>query len=71
MILNDYFARDENRIYGINDERTGWTAIKEADRETFKVILGRFAQDKNTIFYLRNILENVDTSSFVVISGTH
>ena len=71
VILNDYFARDENRIYGINDERTGWTAIKEADRETFKVILGRFAQDKNTIFYLRNILEKVDTSSFVVISGTH
>jgi|GEM_PF-2641267 len=34
-------------------------------------MLGRFAQDRNAIFYLRNIFEKVDRDSFVVISGTH
>lgn len=71
MILNDYFARDEKNVYGLNDEKNGWTIIDTADLETFKVILGRFAQDKNAIFSLRQKLENVDRKSFVVISGTH
>lgn len=71
VILNDYFARDEKNVYGLNDEKNGWTIIDIADRETFKVILGRFAQDKNTIFSLRQKLENVDRKSFVVISGAH
>lgn len=71
MILNDYFARDEKNVYGLNNERNGWAIIDTADRETFKVMLGKFAQDKNAIFYLRDRLENVDRKSFVVISGTH
>lgn len=71
MILNDYFARDEKQVYGINTDKNGWVAINGADRETFKVILGRFAQDKNNIFYQNTILEKVDRGSFVVISGTH
>jgi len=71
VIFNDYFARDEKHIYGINDEWTGWSVIEKADYETFRVMLGRFAQDRNAIFYLRNIFEKVDRDSFVVISGTH
>ncbi len=35
------------------------------------MILGRFAQDKNHIFYLREVLEKAEKKSFVVISGTH
>jgi hypothetical protein len=71
VILNDYFARDEKKVYGVNDKQSGWVVIDTADRETFKVILGRFAQDKNHIFYLRKFLEKVDKTTFVVISGTH
>jgi len=71
VILNDFFARDEKNAYTINSERTGWTAIEGADRETFKVILGRFAQDKNSIFSFWEKLQDIDQKSFVIISGTH
>lgn len=71
VILNDFFARDENKVYGINDARTGWENMPNVDKKSFKVILGRFAQDKNTMYYLRTPLEWVDRKSFVVISGTH
>ncbi len=71
VILNDYFAHDEKTIYVINDTKTGWDMLSAADYDTFRVMLGRFAQDKNVIFYLDTPLDSVDKKSFVVISGTH
>lgn len=71
VILNDYFAHDENKIYTLNDTKTGWDILPAADYDTFRVMLGWFAQDKNDIFYWDTILEPVDKTSFVVISGTH
>ena len=71
VILNDYYARDEKSVYTINKAKNGWVALDTADRDTFKVMLGRFAQDKNHIFSMGDILDKVDRASFVVISGTH
>lgn len=51
VILNDYFAHDENKIYTLNDTKTGWDILPAADYDTFRVMLGWFAQDKNDIFY--------------------
>jgi len=69
--MNNYFAKDEKNLYVINDDKTGWKLLSGADYDTFRVILGRFAQDKNTIFSLGEPLKNVDRESFVVISGTY
>ncbi len=71
VILNDYFAHDENTVYVINDAKTGWEKLPSADYESFRVMLGRFAQDVNDLFYLDTVLDPVDRASFVVISGTH
>ncbi len=58
-------------MYSINTARNKWLVIDTVDRGTFQVILGRFAQDKNSIFYGSTVLDGVDKKSFVVISGTH
>lgn len=71
VILNNYFAKDDKNLYVINDDKTGWKPLSGADYDTFRVMLGRFAQDKNTIFSLGDPLDGVDRKSFVVISGTH
>ncbi|MFA6080619.1 MAG: DKNYY domain-containing protein [Candidatus Gracilibacteria bacterium] len=71
IILGDYYAADEKNAYAINITRSAWILIRDADRETFKVIQGRFAQDKNHIYYRNTIIENVDVASFSVISGRY
>lgn len=70
VILGDYFARDEQTAYVINETRDNWIPLP-ADVASFEVIRGRFAQDRDHIFYLGNILENVDRGSFSVISGRY
>jgi hypothetical protein len=54
----------------VNDTRSGWLKIT-ADRATFRVILGQFARDKNTIFQMGGKIEGADLASFSVISGQH
>ncbi len=62
---------DEKNAYAINVTRSAWILIRDADRATFKVIQGRFAQDKNHIYYRNIILEDADTATFSVISGRY
>jgi len=69
--LGDYYAADEKNVYVINSTRSAWILIKDADRGTFHIIQGRFAQDKNHIYYRETILEGADASSFSVISGRY
>lgn len=54
----------------VNATRSGWLKIT-ADRATFRVILGQFARDKNTIFQMGGKIEGADLMSFSVISGQH
>lgn len=69
--MGDYYAVDEKNSYAINVTRSAWILIKDADRETFKVIQGRFARDKNHIYSRNTILEQVDAATFSVISGRY
>ncbi len=71
IILNDYYAVDENSAYAVNDAQNGWIKIPSADRATMTLIAGQFARDKDEIFVRGKKLEGVDIDSFSVISGQH
>lgn len=50
VILNDFYAVDENFVYSVNPTHTAWVKMPNADRVTIKVITGQFARDIDQIF---------------------
>ncbi len=71
VILNDYYAVDENFVYAVNDAQNGWVKMPNADRVTITVIAGQFARDVDQIFVRGRKLVGADIDSFSVISGQH
>jgi hypothetical protein len=71
IILNDFYAVDENFVYAINSTNTAWVKIPTADRTNFTVIRGQFARDVDQIFFRGKKIEGIDVRSFSMISAQH
>lgn len=71
IILGDNYAVDDDFVYVVNDTRSNWVKMPDADRRTFKVLAGQFARDADQIFQMGKRMAGVDMASFSVISGQH
>ncbi len=71
VILNDFYAVDENFVYAVNEKHNAWVKMPNADRVTIKLITGQFARDIDQIFVRGQKLERADIDSFSVISGQY
>ena len=71
IILNDFYAVDEDFVYSINDVRIAWVKMPMADRTNFTVIRGQFARDVDQVFYRGKKIEGVDVKTFSVISAQY
>lgn len=69
IILWDNYAVDENFVYVVNDTRSNWIKMPNADRVTFRVLAGQFARDADQIFQMGVKIPGADVASFSVISG--
>ena len=58
-------------MYVVNDTRSAWIQMPDADRVTFKVLGGQFARDADQIFQMGKKIEGVDIASFSIISGQY
>ncbi len=71
VILNDFYAVDEDFVYSVNEAHNGWVKMPNADRVTIKVIAGQFARDADQIFVRGQTLRGADIDSFSIISGQY
>jgi hypothetical protein len=71
IILGDNYAVDDNFVYVVNETRSAWVQMPNADRVTFKVLGGQFARDVDQIFHMGKKIEGALLDSFSVISGQH
>ncbi len=61
----DFFYRYGQKIFYLSLE------VKGADAESFEVISGRFAKDKNHLYWMGDIVEGVDVKTFVYQEGIY
>ena len=52
VILGDNYAVDSDFVYVVNETRSAWVQMPNADRVTFKVLGGQFARDIDQIFQM-------------------
>lgn len=71
IILGDNYAVDDNFVYVVNETRSAWVQMPNADRVTFKVLGGQFARDIDQVFQMGKKIEGALMHSFSVISGQH
>jgi hypothetical protein len=71
VILWDNYAVDSDSVYVVNDTRSAWAKIPNADRATFKVLGGQFARDREDVFQMGRKLVWADGGAFSIISGQH
>lgn len=71
VILGNNYAVDDDFVYVVNADRTGWVKISHADRVSFRVISGQFARDNDQIFLMGKTLEWADKDTFDIISPQH
>ena len=71
IILNDFYAVDDDFVYAINSASTAWVKIPTADRTNFTVIRGQFARDVDQIFFRGKKIDGIDARSFSMISAQH
>ena len=71
IILGDNYAVDDDFVYVVNDTRSAWVKMPNADRVTFKVLGGQFACDVDQVFQMGKKIDGALLNSFSVISGQH
>lgn len=71
IILGDNYAVDDDFVYVVNDTRSAWVKMPNADRVTFKVLGGQFARDVDQVFQMGKKIDGALLNSFSVISGQH
>lgn len=71
VILGDNYAVDSDFVYVVNETRSAWVQMPNADRVTFKVLGGQFARDIDQIFQMGKKIDGALLNSFSVISGQH
>jgi len=71
IILGDNYAVDDDFVYVVNETRSAWVQMPNADRVTFKVLGGQFARDVDQIFQMGKKIDGALIASFSVISGQH
>lgn len=71
IILGNNYAVDADFVYVVNDTRSSWVQMPDADRVTFKVLGGQFAGDRDQIFQMGKKIPEADVASFSVISGQY
>lgn len=71
IILGDNYAVDDDFVYVVNETRSAWVQMPNADRVTFKVLGGQFARDIDQVFQMGKKIEGALINSFSVISGQH
>lgn len=57
IILGDNYAVDDDFVYVVNDTRSAWVKMPNADRVTFKVLGGQFARDIDQVFQMGKKIE--------------
>jgi len=52
VILGNNYAVDSDFVYVVNDTRSSWIQMPDADRVTFRVLGGQFARDVDQVFQM-------------------
>ncbi len=71
IILNDFYARDDQFVYAVNADKSAWQKIPVVEYSTFTVLGGQFARDTHNIFQRGSLVKGADMKTFTIISAEH